>query len=138
MARTGLVFLAIFFDLVTCILIAIGVMLLWPGTPLDVLWQLQPGREWMLMPYQDWLGPLFLVMALPAASASYGLFRRKAWARDLALAIFAAYGAGSLVQIVLGHTWEGALGVTVVGFLLFFLTSPGVRAALATQPAAAS
>jgi len=128
LTRTGIVLLAIFFDLATCILISAAIALLWPGTPFDLVWLLRPDRRALLMPYRWWLGPMFLIFAIPAALASYGFFQRKSWARQLAIATFAANGLGDAVQMARGHTWEGALGVAIVGLLLLFLTSAVVHA----------
>lgn len=138
MMRVIIVLFGIFFDLATCILVAVGVALLWPGTPFDAIWMLKPDREFLLMPYRLWLGPMFLLFALPAAFASYGMLQRRDWARQLAIAIFAANGAGDIVQMVLSHTIEGAIGVLAVGSLLFLLNHPAVRAQFDAQPIAAS
>lgn len=127
LARAGIVLLAIFFDLATCILISAAIALLWPGMPFDVIWLLAPDRRQLLMPYRQWLGPLFLLFVIPAAFASYGFFQRRPWARQLAIAIFAGNGIGDALQMARGHAWGGALGVTVAGLLLLFLTSSAVR-----------
>lgn len=129
LVRIGLVLLGIFFDLVTCVLITVAIALLWPGTPFDVIWLLQPDRQLALMPYRLWLGPLFLLFVVPATLASYGFFQRKDWARQLAIAIFAANALGDVVQIARGHTLEGMAGVLITGALVFFLLSPPMRAA---------
>jgi hypothetical protein len=126
--RLGIVLLAIFFDLAACILISLALALLWRGTPFDVIWWLAPERRLQLWPYRLWLAPLFLACAIPATLASYGFFQRRPWARQLAIAIFTANAVGDAMQIARGHSWDGALGVTVAGLSLLFLTSPAVRA----------
>jgi hypothetical protein len=129
--RTGIVLLAIFFDLASLILFATGIALLCPGTAFDTIWLLAPERAWTLMPYRLWLGPLFLVLALPVACTSYGFFRQKAWARTLAIAIFAANGLGDAAQAASGHLLTGLLGVCIAGLVLLFLTDRAVSATFA-------
>ncbi|HEY1708249.1 MAG TPA: hypothetical protein VGG10_08275 [Rhizomicrobium sp.] len=130
--RTGIVLLAIFFDLASLILFATGIALLWPGTAFDAIWLLAPERAWTLMPYRLWLGPFFLALMVPVACASYGFFRQRGWARTLAIAIFAANGLGDAMQIIAGHTLTGLLGVCIAGLVLLFLTDRTVRAAFVT------
>jgi hypothetical protein len=129
MTRVGIVLLAIFFDLATCILAAAGIALIWPDTAFDVIWLLKPDRQALLWPYRHLWGPLFLFFTIPASCASYGFFRLRPWGRQLGIAIFAANGIGDIGQILLGHLWEGLLGATIAGLLLLFLTSPGVTRA---------
>jgi hypothetical protein len=131
MVRTCIVLLAIFFDLASLILFSVGIALLWPGTAFDVIWMLWPERAWTLMPYGLWLGPLFLAFAVPVACASYGFFRQRAWARILAIAIFAANGVGDAAQAIAGHLLTGLLGVCIAGLVLLFLTDKTVRATFA-------
>lgn len=134
--RSGIVLLAVFFDLATCVLISTAIALLWPGTPFDVIWSLQPERRFELWPYRLWLGPMFLASVVPATLASYGFFQRKPWARHLAIAIFAANALGDALQIARGQTLGATAGVCVAGLLVLFLVSPPARAAFADQPAA--
>jgi hypothetical protein len=128
LTRIAIVLLAVFFDLATCVLVSAAIALLWPGTPFDLIWLMRPDRRALLMPYRLWLGPVFLLFVIPAAFASFGFFQHRSWARELAIAIFAANGVGDVVQIARGHTWEGALGAAVMGLLIFFLTSQAARA----------
>jgi len=125
--RASLILFAIFFDLATTILICIAIALIWPGTPFDVVWLLQPEREAMLMPYHLLLGPLFLVLAIPGACAVYGFITRQSWARELAIAIFVANGVGNAMQIAFGHPLEGLIGATIAAALVFYLTRDAVR-----------
>jgi len=122
-----MIVLGIFFDLATCVLLLVGFALLWPGTIVDVIWLLKPDRQALLMPYRLWLAPMFVLFAIPAACASYGLLYRKDWARQLAVAIFAANGIGNIVQIALGHAFEGSIGVVAATALVFLLTRDSVR-----------
>ena len=124
MTRAGVVLLAVFFAIATIILVSVGVALVHPGTAFDLVWKLKPERESVLSAHRTLLGPFFLGLALPMAFASYGCATRKAWARWLAIVIFAANGLGDAAQLVAGHIGEGLVGVVAAGLLIFFLTRP--------------
>lgn len=103
----GVFLIAIFFATATCILLGVGMALLWPGSNLEVIWMLYPARRALLMPYRIWLGPGFLTLAVVMISASIGGFRRRIWGWRLAAAIFLVNGLGDVAQIFIGHFLEG-------------------------------
>jgi len=94
---------------------------------MEEIWRLYPARRASLMPYHDWLGPGFLMLAVVMVAASIGCFRQREWGWWLTVAIFAANGLSDAAQIVLGHFLEGGVGVAVAGAILFYLTRPKVR-----------
>ena len=125
----GIFLLAIFFALSACILVGAGLVLLWPGTPLDAIWVLNPSRRALLEPYAALAGPGFLLLAVAMAAASAGCFMRRKWGWWLAVIIFVANGLGDLIQLFIGHVFEGTIGVAVAAALIFYLTRPRIRAA---------
>ena len=131
MSRATPALLGVFFALATLILLGAGAALLLPGTAAEIVWRLYEARRALLMPYRAWLGPGFLMLAIAMASASYGCFKRRAWGRELAIAIFAVNGIGDVVQIFIGHILEGTIGVTAAGLLIYWLTRPAVKRAFA-------
>jgi hypothetical protein len=120
-ARLLTLALGVFFTLATTILLTVGIALLVPGTAFDAIWSLKPERQPELMAWRTLAGPGFLALSVPMLAAGVGCFLRRPWARWLAMAIFAANGVGDAVQLVLGHWLEGAIGVTVAGFLIVVL-----------------
>jgi len=124
----GVFLVAILFAIATCILLGVGMALLWPGSNLEVIWMLYPARRALLMPYRIWLGPGFLTLAVVMISASIGCFRRRSWGWWLAAAIFLVNGLGDVAQIFMGHFLEGVIGVAAAGTVLFYLSRPNVRA----------
>jgi len=123
----GIFLIALFFAASTCVVLIVGTALVWPGTALDAVWDIYPSRRGMLMPYRSLLGPVFLALAIPMAGASAGCFLRWRWGWRLAVLIFAADGAGDVVQLFLGRYMEGGVGVLAAGAILFYLMRPGVR-----------
>lgn len=101
--------------------------LTWPGSKLELVWQLYPARRSLLMPYHMWLGPSFLALAIVMVSASIGCFRHRVWGRWLAVAIFLFNGLSDVGQIFLGNFLVGGIGVVVAGTILLYLSRPHVR-----------
>lgn len=120
-ARLFTLALSVFFAMAAVILVSAGTALLWPGTVLDAIWSLRPDRQPLLMQWRGVAGPGFLALAIPMAPASYGAFLQRPWARWLAVAIFAANGAGDAAQLVLGRWLEGGIGVAVAAMLICVL-----------------
>lgn len=123
----GVFLIAIFFAVAACILLVVGAALLWPGSTLEVIWKLYPARRSLLIPYRAWLGPVFLILAIAMLCTSIGCFRRRNWGWWLAVAIFLINGLGDAGQFLIGHFFEGGIGVAVAGVILFYLSRPQVR-----------
>jgi hypothetical protein len=120
--------LGMFFALATCILVMVGLALLFPGTNFEAVWRLYEARRAMLMPHRAWLGPGFLLFAGVMMSAFWGNLVRAEWGRRLAIGIFAGNGIGDLAQAAMGHPTEGILGAAIAATLIFWLTRPATKA----------
>ncbi|HEY3769502.1 MAG TPA: hypothetical protein VGN44_12580 [Candidatus Angelobacter sp.] len=105
-----------------------GATLVWPGTPLDRIWELNPRAYRELSPLGRMVGIPFLFLGC-ATLAGIGWFKRKPWGWQLAVAIIAVQVAGDLVNAIRGHIFEGLFGATITGALLFYLLRPSMRAA---------
>jgi hypothetical protein len=106
-----------------------GTSLRWPRTYLDDIWILNPPAHRELAPYGPVVGLLFLLLGATLAVAAAGWFKRRLWGWWLAVAVIAIQVLGDLVNAFSGRAVEGAIGVTIAGLLLFYLTRPQVRAA---------
>jgi hypothetical protein len=104
-----------------------GTSLLWRGTPLDRMWVLNPHAYAELAPFGKTVGFLFLLLAVALALAGVGWFERQRWGWQLAVVIIATQVLGDFVNIFLGHTIQGAIGVTIAGTLLFYMARRDVR-----------
>lgn len=126
--RIAPILLGVFFAFATCILVSVGLALLFPDTGFETIWRLYEARRAMLMPYRAWLGPGFLALAAIMAAAFYGNFARDEWGRRLAIGIFAGNGLGDAVQLFTGHILEGTIGIVFAVALVVWLTRPATRA----------
>jgi hypothetical protein len=110
-----------------------GTSLRWPRTYLDDMWILNPRAHRDLAPYGPVAGYLFLLLGAILAIAAAGWFKRKVWGWWLAVAVIATQVLGDLGNAFSGRVVDGAIGVTIAGLLLFYLTRPQVRAAFKAE-----
>jgi hypothetical protein len=105
-----------------------GAMLLYPRTPLDGLWVLNPRGHRDLAPLGKRIGVPFLLLAVTLSVSAFGWFRKRPWGWRLAVAILAIQVFGDFVNLFLGHFLEGMSGAAIAGALLFYILRPRVRA----------
>jgi hypothetical protein len=105
--------------------------LLWRGTALDCIWDLNPIAYKQLAPLGDTVGILFLLLSAALTAAGVGWFRRRVWGWRLAVVIIATQVLGDVVNCMRGDFLRGGTGVIIAGTLLLFLLQPKVRAAFA-------
>jgi|SRR5271156_4210758 len=106
-----------------------GISLLWPGTALDRMWQLNPSAYAELAPVAKLAGCGFLFLGVTLGIAGAGWFRRKLWAWRLVLVVFAIQLVGDFTNFFRGRILGAAVGVSIAGLLLFFISRESVRGA---------
>ena len=104
-----------------------GILLLFPGTRLDLMWELNPSAHEQLARFGALPGILFLCLSVILMATTVGWFRRRRWAWQLAVIVIAAQIFGDLFNVFSGRVGEGVLGVVIAGSLLFYLVRPNVR-----------
>jgi len=105
--------------------------LLWPGTPLDRLWAMNPNAYKQLAPLRFIFGTMFLLLAGALITAGIGWFRRRLWGWKLAVAIIATQVLGDAANCIRGDWLRGIVGVVIAGALLLFLLRKEMRGAFA-------
>ena len=103
--------------------------LLFPGTPLDRAWILNPTAYKQLSPLGSKVGILFLLLAVLLVLSGVGWFRRRLWGWRLAVAIIATQVLGDITNLVRGDWLRGGTGFIIASALLLHLLTPRVRAA---------
>lgn len=105
--------------------------LLWRGTVLDRIWDLNPIAYKQLAPLGGTVGILFLLLGAALTTAGIGWFRRRLWGWRLAVVIIAIQVLGDVINCVRGDLPRGGTGVIIAGALLLFLLQRKIRATFA-------
>jgi hypothetical protein len=105
----------LFFGAATASLAGTG--LVWRGTALDRMWELNPRAYAELAPLGRVVGIPFVLLGVTLAVAGAGWLKGRRWGWWLTMAIVATQVIGNLV----GHFVEGGIGATIAGSLLFYL-----------------
>lgn len=117
----GLRLLAIFFGFGAFMSALTIVLLLFPGTALDVVWRLNPQAQ---RSFQS-LGTLsILLMAVVGSScgaAAIGLFRGARWGRVLGFVILLVNLVGDTANAVLRHDYRALIGIPIAGVMIIYL-----------------
>ena len=106
-----------------------GITLVWHGTPLDRLWELNPRAYQQLGPLGKIAGIPFLFLGYALTVAGVSWFKRQYLGWQLAVAIIALQAAGDMVNMIRGQIFAGLTGVVIACTLLYYLLRPSVRGA---------
>jgi hypothetical protein len=114
--------LVAFFAFGVCACLVTVVLLLLPGSPLDVIWRLNPEAR---TGFQQIGAPLSVLLMLAVGSAcgaaGVGLARRKAWGRRLAIGILAVNLVGDTLNALVRHDPRTLIGLPIAGLMIWYL-----------------
>jgi hypothetical protein len=97
------------------------VLLAFPGTKLDLLWNLNPDARVAFQSLGSWSILLMLTVGTGCALAAIGLWDGKLWGVPLAIAILFMNIIGDLVNVVIRHDYRPLIGVPIAGVMIFYL-----------------
>ncbi len=103
------------------------ITLAFPGSFLDWAWVLNPVAHQQLASLGRVLAFPFLFLAIGLFEAGLGWFRRRRWAWDLAVVIISINLLGDLFNAFRGEWFKGAIGVSIAGVLLAYMTRRRMR-----------
>jgi len=128
-SAAGLLLVGIFLLVAAFVAVLAATSILFPGTPLKRIWQLNPRAHQQLAPLGKAIGALFLLLATALATAAFGWFKRRRWGWLLTVVIIAVQLLGDFVNALSGHFLDGAIGVSIASALLFYLLRRNVKRA---------
>lgn len=101
--------------------------LLFPGSPLDSLWRLNPDARPSFESLGYWSVVLMLTVGTACFFAAIGLWRARPWGTRLAVIILSINMLGDLTNVFVRHDYRALVGVPVAGAMIFFLLGYGDR-----------
>ncbi len=96
-------------------------LLVFPGTKLDSLWNLNPDARVAFQSLGSWSVLLMLAVGTGCALTAIGLWYEKLWGVPLAIAILFINIIGDLVNVVIRHDYRPLIGVPMAGEMIFSL-----------------
>jgi hypothetical protein len=103
------------------------ISLLFPGGPLEPIWQLNPRAHAALAGVGLWAPLLLGTVCVACAASSFGFFRGRRWGYRLGIALLLVNLTSDLVNAAMGIEPRAVFGVPVVALLLWYLHSTKVR-----------
>lgn len=103
------------------------ILLIKPGTSLDVVWRIKPSAQHELAALGAWPVPLLTMTGLACACAAIGLTRQAEWGRRAAIIVLSANLLGDLTNAVLRQDWRTLIGLPIGGAMIAYLASSRVR-----------
>jgi hypothetical protein len=123
----GITALSVFFLFGATMSFVASVSLLFPGSFLEPMWQLNPRAREGFAGIGAWAVVLMCALCIACASAAVGLWRGARWGYRLAVALLAINLLGDIVNVVLRTEPRAVIGIPIVVAIFTFLMSKRVR-----------
>lgn len=119
-----------FFSILAAVIATVaGITLLWPGTPVDVIWGIRHDDVHQQMLALGWpVGAGLIGLAIITLAIAIGSFQRRRWAWGAAVAGLGVNGVADLARLATGQVTEGVIGFLIAGLIIIALSWPSVRA----------
>jgi hypothetical protein len=103
------------------------VLLVFPGTKLDSLWNLNPDARVAFQSLGSWSILLMLAVGIGCALTAIGLWRGTLWGIRLGLAMLVVNIIGDLVNVITRHDYRSLIGLVIAGVMIFYLARSAPR-----------
>jgi hypothetical protein len=113
--------LAAFFTFGASMCFLTVVLLVFPGTKLDLLWHLNPEAHAGFQSLGGWSILLMVAVGSGCALTAIGLWLGKLWGVRLAIVILFINLVGDLLSVVARHDYRSLIGLPVAGGMIFYL-----------------
>jgi hypothetical protein len=120
-APLGMKLLALFFAFGTTMSGLTAILLLFPGTPLDTVWRVNPAARDALQPLGLVAVMLMSAVCAGCATACLGLWRLRSWGYWTALAVLTINLIGDTLNFVILHDWRTLIGLPIGGAMIAYL-----------------
>jgi hypothetical protein len=117
----GITLLSLFFIFGTLASGLAAVMLIKPGTSIDVLWRLNPRAHEGFIEMGRWSVFVMSTVCLACASAAWGLWHCRLWGYRTATTILTVNLLGDGINTFLLRDWRTLIGVPIAGLLIAYL-----------------
>jgi hypothetical protein len=117
----GITLISLFFGFGTLASGLAAVMLIMPGTPIDVLWRLNPHAHEGFVAMGRWSAVLMLTVCLACGFAARGLWRCRRWGYWMATGILTINLIGDTTNAFLLGDWRMLVGLPVAVLMIFYL-----------------
>lgn len=97
------------------------VLLLFPGTGLDLLWRLNPDAHQAFQSLGNFAVLIMLVVGTGCACAAIGLWRGRRWGLRVALIILSFNIIGDLFNALVRNDYRALIGLPIAGAMIFYL-----------------
>ncbi len=97
------------------------VMLLFPGSPLEPLWRINPRAHQGFATLGTWAVLLMGAVGIACATAAIGLWRLKRWGLRTAFAILTLNLVGDTANAILAHDRRTLIGLPVAAAMIVYL-----------------
>lgn len=98
------------------------ILLIFPGTKLDLLWRLNPSAHAAFQSLGRASIFLMVIVGTACALTAFGLWRRTRWGLQLAMVILCVNAIGDLLNAILRHDYRSLIGLPVAGAMIFYLS----------------
>jgi hypothetical protein len=102
--------------------------LVFPHTPISVIWSVNPGGHQGLAAMHGWAVLAMVATSAACGVAAVGLWRRRPWGYTTAVCILGLQMLGDIAKVISGREPRAIVGVPVVALLVFYLSRPAIRA----------
>jgi len=126
-SRAVVIAVVVFFAFGTGMCCLTIVLLLFPRTPLDAMWRINPEAKEMFGSMGGWAIVLMVVVGAVCAASAIGLARRAEWGRRLAMTVLFVNLVGDAIGAVLRHDPRTLVGVPIGAAMIALLARRQIR-----------